>query len=87
MYDARCKEATDDFDDFDGFWARQACSNVEWAKPFTRTLDESDAPFCKWFDDGELNASANCVATRAAPTRPPSRAFRPNPAPPLRCVR
>ena len=35
--------------------------NVSWTKPFTRTLDESKAPFYKWFDDGELNASANCL--------------------------
>jgi len=57
-YDALCKEAADDFE---GFWARQARSNVVWTKPFTRTLDESNAPFYKWFDDGELNASANCL--------------------------
>ena len=32
-----------------------------WHKPFTRTLDESNAPFYKWFDDGELNVSYNCL--------------------------
>src|SRR3989454_2210164 len=32
-----------------------------WHKPFTRVLDESDAPFFRWFDDGELNASYNCL--------------------------
>ncbi len=57
-YEALCKEAADDFE---GFWARQAKANVVWTKPFTRTLDESSAPFYKWFDDGELNASANCL--------------------------
>ncbi|MDM0016833.1 acetate--CoA ligase [Variovorax saccharolyticus] len=57
-YDALCKEAADDFD---GFWTRQAKANVVWTKPFTRTLDESNAPFYKWFEDGELNASANCL--------------------------
>ncbi|MGK6306698.1 acetate--CoA ligase [Variovorax sp. DT-64] len=57
-YEALCKEAADDFE---GFWARQAKGNVVWTKPFTRTLDESNAPFYKWFDDGELNASANCL--------------------------
>jgi acetyl-CoA synthetase len=31
------------------------------ALPFTRTLDESGAPFYKWFDDGELNVSYNCL--------------------------
>ncbi|MBX4377719.1 AMP-binding protein, partial [Mycobacterium tuberculosis] len=29
--------------------------------PFTKVLDESNAPFYKWFDDGELNASYNCL--------------------------
>src|SRR5206468_3308249 len=30
-------------------------------KPFTQTLDESNAPFYKWFADGRLNASYNCL--------------------------
>ncbi|AVP58380.1 acetate--CoA ligase [Pulveribacter suum] len=47
--------------DFDGFWARMARENLQWSKPFTRVLDESGAPFYKWFEDGELNASANCL--------------------------
>ncbi|WCM91880.1 acetate--CoA ligase [Acidovorax sp. NCPPB 2350] len=47
--------------DFEGFWARLARENVRWTKPFTRTLDESNAPFFQWFADGELNASANCL--------------------------
>jgi acetyl-CoA synthetase len=49
--------------------------NLVWTKPFTRTLDESNAPFYKWFDDGELNASANCLDKHIgtpARTRPPS---------------
>lgn len=57
-YYALCKEAETDFE---GFWARLARENVVWNKPFTRTLDESNAPFYQWFDDGELNASANCL--------------------------
>jgi acetyl-CoA synthetase len=57
-YDALCAEAAQDFE---GFWARQAREHLVWTKPFTRTLDESNAPFYKWFDDGELNASANCL--------------------------
>ncbi len=57
-YNALCAEAEKDFE---GFWARLARENVAWTKPFTRTLDESNAPFYKWFDDGELNASANCL--------------------------
>jgi len=57
-YNALCAEAEKDFE---GFWARLARENVMWNKPFTKTLDESNAPFYKWFDDGELNASANCL--------------------------
>jgi acetyl-CoA synthetase len=57
-YQALCDEAARDFE---GFWARQARENVVWTKPFSRTLDESKAPFYRWFDDGELNASANCL--------------------------
>ncbi len=57
-YNALCAEADKDFE---GFWARLARENVLWNKPFTKTLDETNAPFYKWFDDGELNASANCL--------------------------
>ncbi len=57
-YEALCKEAEQDAD---AFWARQARDNLQWTKPFTRTLDESNAPFYRWFEDGELNASANCL--------------------------
>ena len=47
--------------DFEGFWARLARENLAWHKPFTQALDESNAPFYKWFHDGELNASYNCL--------------------------
>ncbi len=57
-YEALCSEAERDFE---GFWARLARENVQWTRPFTRTLDESNAPFFQWFADGELNASANCL--------------------------
>ncbi|WP_027996025.1 acetate--CoA ligase [Simplicispira psychrophila] len=57
-YEALCAEAAQDFE---GYWARLARENLIWDKPFTRTLDESNAPFYRWFDDGELNASANCL--------------------------
>ena len=57
-YNALCAEAENDFE---GFWARLARENVVWNKPFTQTLDESNAPFYQWFADGELNASANCL--------------------------
>jgi len=47
--------------DHEGFWAELARSEMDWQKPFTQTLDESDPPFFKWFPDGELNVSANCL--------------------------
>jgi acetyl-CoA synthetase len=47
--------------DYPGFWAQLARDEVLWHKPFTRSLDESTAPFYKWFEDGELNVSYNCL--------------------------
>jgi acetyl-CoA synthetase len=47
--------------DFEGTWERLARDNLLWHKPFTKVLDESNAPFYKWFYDGELNASYNCL--------------------------
>ena len=47
--------------DYEGFWAKLARVNVLWHKPFTKTLDESNAPFYKWFEDGQLNVSYNCL--------------------------
>jgi len=47
--------------DFEGFWADLARAELLWHKAFTRVLDESSAPFYKWFHDGELNASYNCL--------------------------
>jgi acetyl-CoA synthetase len=57
-YRALCAEAEKDFT---GFWARLAREHVAWHKPFTQVLDESNAPFFKWFADGVLNASYNCL--------------------------
>ena len=57
-YNALCAEAEKDFE---GFWARLARENLSWKKPFTQVLDESNAPFYKWFADGDLNASYNCL--------------------------
>ena len=57
-YQALCDEAERDPQ---AFWARLARENLAWTKPFTRVLDESKAPFYRWFDDGQLNVSANCL--------------------------
>ncbi len=47
--------------DYAGYWAKLARDNLVWHKPFTQTLDETNAPFYKWFADGQLNASYNCL--------------------------
>ena len=47
--------------DYAGFWGDLASEHLIWAKPFTKSLDDSHAPFFKWFEDGELNASYNCL--------------------------
>ena len=57
-YNALCQEATNDYE---GFWAKLARELLVWHKPFTKTLNEDNAPFYKWFEDGELNVSANCL--------------------------
>ena len=47
--------------DYEGFWARNARELISWKTPFTKVLNESEAPFFKWFEDGTLNASYNCL--------------------------
>ena len=38
-----------------------AQEHLLWNKPFTKVLDDTNAPFFKWFHDGELNVSYNCL--------------------------
>lgn len=57
-YLALCKDAENDYE---GFWATLARDLLVWNKPFTKTLNEENAPFYKWFEDGELNVSVNCL--------------------------
>ena len=59
--DAYRKLAAEAENNFEGFWARLAREELLWQKPFTKTLDESKAPFFRWYHDGELNASYNCL--------------------------
>jgi hypothetical protein len=46
--------------DPDAFWAEQA-RELHWDEPFTTVLDDSNPPFYKWFVDGTLNVSYNCL--------------------------
>ncbi|RTL47322.1 MAG: acetate--CoA ligase [Rhodocyclaceae bacterium] len=57
-YQALCKEAETDYE---GYWGRLAKEHLVWKQPFNTVLDESNAPFFKWFPDGKLNVSYNCL--------------------------
>ena len=57
-YDTLCAEAANDYT---AYWARLAHEHVSWKQVFSEVLDASDAPFFKWFSDGTLNASYNCL--------------------------
>ncbi|MDD5403132.1 MAG: acetate--CoA ligase [Sulfuricella sp.] len=57
-YRALCAQAEQDYE---GFWGAHARENLVWHKPFNQVLDESDAPFYRWFHDGEMNVSYNCL--------------------------
>ena len=57
-YRALCAKAESDYE---GFWGELARTHIHWHKPFTQVLDESKAPFYRWFHDGELNVSYNCL--------------------------
>jgi acetyl-CoA synthetase len=62
-YEALCKKAEDDYA---GYWAGLARELVSWKTPFTKVLDEGNAPFFKWFEDGTLNVSYNCLDRNVA---------------------
>ncbi|MDN5863042.1 MAG: AMP-binding protein, partial [Salinisphaera sp.] len=47
--------------DHAGFWGDLARSEIDWHSPFSRALDDSNAPFFKWFVGGTLNVSYNCI--------------------------
>jgi acetyl-CoA synthetase len=57
-YRTLCQKAEEDYS---GFWAELARQEISWHKPFTQILDESNSPFFRWFHDGEMNASYNCI--------------------------
>jgi acetyl-CoA synthetase len=47
--------------DYVGFWADLARAEIDWHRPFTVCLDDSEAPNYRWFTDGQLNVSHNCL--------------------------
>jgi len=52
--------------DFEDTWRQLANEHLAWRKPFSRVLDEGRAPFYRWFDDGGLNLSENCLDRHVA---------------------
>jgi len=47
--------------DPEAWWTKQAKELLDWDTEPSEGLDQSDPPFYKWFSDGKLNASANCL--------------------------
>lgn len=52
---------TEAADDYEGFWANQARTLIDWQQDFTVTLNSKNAPFYRWFEHGKLNVSYNCI--------------------------
>ena len=52
--------------DYVGFWADLAAAEIDWKQPFTVPLDDSRAPNFRWFTDGQLNVSHNCLDVHLA---------------------
>lgn len=47
--------------DYEGYWADLARQYIDWSTPFTKILNREHAPFFRWFEDGKLNVSYNCL--------------------------
>jgi acetyl-CoA synthetase len=58
QYQSICKKAKENYE---GFWGDLANELLLWDKPFTKLLNQDSPPFFKWFEDGKLNASYNCI--------------------------
>ena len=48
-------------EDYEGFWDGYAKEKIDWITPYSKVLDESEAPLYKWFEGGELNVSVQCI--------------------------
>src|SRR5688500_14749417 len=48
--------------DPEGFWGEMARNELTWSKPFSQNkVRTGQLPWVKWFEDGELNLSENCL--------------------------
>ena len=57
-YKVICNKFTNNYEES---WGELARELLLWEKPFTKILNEDRAPFYKWFEDGKINASYNCL--------------------------
>ena len=57
-YKVICNKFTKNYEES---WGELARELLLWEKPFTKILNEEEAPFYKWFEDGKINASYNCL--------------------------
>ena len=48
-----------------GFWGEVA-AEIDWFKPWDKVLDDSRAPFYRWFVGGELNTCYNALDRHVA---------------------
>jgi acetyl-CoA synthetase len=56
------KNLVDKFtNDYEGTWASFADEKIDWFKKYDSILNESNAPFYKWFEGGKLNVANQCV--------------------------
>jgi len=59
--DAYWKLQNKALEDYEGFWKEYADEKIDWLSAYDKVLDESDAPFYKWFTEGRLNVSNQCI--------------------------
>ena len=48
-------------EDYEGYWDHFAKEKIDWIEPYEKVLDESNAPFYKWFVGGKLNVTHQCI--------------------------
>ncbi len=48
-------------EDYEGYWDHFAKEKIDWIEPYEKVLDESEAPFYKWFVGGKLNITQQCI--------------------------
>ncbi len=64
MPDAYAQACERSLSDPAGFWA-EAARGIDWIEPWRRVLDDSNAPFYRWFAGGQLNTCYNCLDRHA----------------------